>query len=83
MADPSRDYSKLKIVDYLEHHKSDTGEEIITFPITRAENVIGGPVMTTSIDKLKLATMGILVSDDNVVDVDTTIINNILGISIL
>ena len=67
----------MKISDHLMHGKTDDGETIL-FPYTRYENVLGSPKIVTDLETFKGAPFFFLQSDE--VEVDDTIINELLGI---
>lgn len=65
--------------DQLMHGKADGGEEVILFPITRYENILGSPKIVTDLDAFVGAPFFFYGTDT--VEVDDDALDKMLGVT--
>jgi hypothetical protein len=68
--------AEYKTYNHLQHNKTGSGEDVITFPYTRYENVLGAPKLVTDIESFPGAPFFLYQTDS--VDVDETLLKNML-----
>jgi hypothetical protein len=67
------------MVDHLMHGKMENGEEVILFPITRFDNLLGAPQIVTDMDKFAGAPFFFYTTDT--VEVTSATIEELTGIN--
>ena len=73
--------SDYKITDHLMHIKTNDGQEMIAFPFTRYDNILGSPKIVNDLSTFKGAPFFFYQTDE--VDVDDNTINIIMGTTVI
>lgn len=68
--------AEYRTYNHLQHNKTGTGEDVIIFPITRYENVLGAPKLVTDINSFPGAPFFLYQTDT--VDVDESVLKAML-----
>ena len=74
------DLSSYKLTDHLMHVKTAEGEEMIAFPFTRYDNVLGSPKIVTDLTTFKGAPFFFYQTDE--VEVDDSVVNTLIGVQV-
>lgn len=80
MAEMNTDFSGVVLTDTLIHDKMSNGEEVIMFPYTRYDNVLGSPKIVTDLESFHGAPFFFL--STYTVEVDDETLTTILGMTI-
>lgn len=78
MADAAASVANRTYTDVLLHEKTSDGEDLISFPITRYENLLGSPKVVSDISSFNGASFFFYKKDE--VDVPEDVLNTMIGI---